>query len=75
MNKPLLNEKFDINLLQNNNISNKYSPIRSDCIHEQLQQYGGRLEWGDNSIFNTALEVLIEKYKLTKLKKRYFESV
>jgi hypothetical protein len=75
MNKPLLNEKIDINLLQNNNISNKYSPIRSDCIHEQLQQYGGRLEWGDNSIFNTALEVLIEKYKLTKLKKRYFESV
>ena len=66
MNKPLLNEKIDINLLQNNNISKKYSPIRSDCIHEQLQQYGGRLEWGDNSIFNIALEVLIEKYKLTK---------
>jgi hypothetical protein len=66
MNKPPLNEKIDINLLQNNYISKKNSPIRSDCIHEQLQQYGGRLEWGDNSIFNIALEVLIEKYKLTK---------
>ena len=66
MNKPLLNEKIDIKLLQNKVISKKYSSIRSDCIHEQLQQYGGRLEWRDNSIFNIALEVLIEKYKLTK---------
>ena len=72
MNKPLLNEKFDINLIYNDVISKKYSPIRSgepiivSTSTFPLQQYGGRLEWGDNSIFNIALEVLSVKCKLTK---------